>query len=176
LNYRDQELAEATAGTATRPAPGSSEDIKISLTQPERRELKVTASALYPVQHSIQLIAAARAGKPVFVADFFDGSEKAEKVYETTTVIGAKAPSTTLKALPKVPNAEKLDNVPAWPVSISYFEPGSDAKDAVPSYELSFLMYDNGVSRRLFMDYGDYAMRGELKEITFIDETPCGKK
>lgn len=175
LNYRDQQLAEATAGTATR-SPATGTDIRVELTQPERREVQVGASALFPVQHSIRMIAAARAGKTMFTADFFDGSEKAEKIYETTTVIGGKTPAATVRALPKVANAERLDAVPAWPVSISYFEPGIEGKDAVPSYELSFLMFENGVSRRLFMDYGDYAMRGELKEISFLEEARCPKK
>ena len=67
--------------------------------------------------------------------------------------------------------------MPAWPVSISYFEPdASDKGDAVPNYELSFLMFENGVSRRLFMDYGEHAMQGELKQITFLEPAPCSKR
>ena len=37
----------------------------------------------------------------------------------------------------------------SWPISISYYEDGNDKKDALPSYELAFLYFENGVSRRL---------------------------
>jgi hypothetical protein len=64
----------------------------------------------------------------------------------------------------------------AWPVSIGYFEPGSDHTDAVPAYELSFLFFENGVSRQLFIDYGEFSMRGDLKEIVFHPPSKCEQK
>ena len=73
-------------------------------------------------------------------------------------------------------NAEQLDQLAAWPVSIGYFEPGSDKKDAVPVYELSFLFFENGVSRKLFIDYGEFAIQGELKEIVFHPPSKCEQK
>jgi len=72
-----------------------------------------------------------------------------------------------------VKSAERLDQLPAWPVSIGYFEPGSDKSDAVPVYELTFLFFENGVSRKLFIDYGEFALRGELKEISFHEPSKC---
>ena len=70
-------------------------------------------------------------------------------------------------------NGEKLDVLPSWPGSISYFDPGSDKKDALPTYELSFRFYENGVSTRLVIDYGEFSIRGELKELTFLDPGKC---
>lgn len=169
--YRDRQLVESTAGVATRE-PGEGGDIKVDLTTPERRQVEVSGSALFPVQHSLHMLDAARSSERVFKADFYDGSENAEKVYLTTTYIGKKLADGN-KKLPKVANAERLDTVAAWPVSISYFEPDSGKQDAVPSYELSFLMFENGVSRRLFMDYGEHAMEGELTSITFLEPQRC---
>ena len=63
--------------------------------------------------------------------------------------------------------------MPAWPVSIGYFEPGTENKDAVPVYELTFLFFENGVSRKLFIDYGEFAIQGEIKEITFLEPGKC---
>ncbi len=71
------------------------------------------------------------------------------------------------RQLPQVKNAERLDSLKGWPVSIAYFEPGSGKQDALPVYELSFLMFENGVSRKLYIDYGEFALQGELTEITF---------
>jgi hypothetical protein len=116
---------------------------------------------------------AAKSGKASFRADLYDGSEKGEKVYDTISVIGHVVRPGGNRKLPPVKSAERLDQLPAWPVSIGYFEPGSDKSDAVPVYELTFLFFENGVSRKLFIDYGEFALRGELKEISFHEPSKC---
>jgi hypothetical protein len=128
------------------------------------------------VQHSIALLDAARAGKSIFRADLYDGSEKGEKVYDTVSIIGRHRPVGANRKLPKVKSAERLDQLAAWPVSIGYFEPDSESKDAVPVYELSFWFFENGVSRKLFIDYGEFAINGVLKEIVFHAPTKCEAK
>ena len=115
------------------------------------------------------------AGKTSFRADLFDGSEKGEKVYDTISMIGARKPPGANRALRVVQNAEALDAVAAWPVSIAYFEPGSDNSDAVPVYELSFLFFANGVSRKLYIDYGEFGLKGTLTEIQFLPQAAPGK-
>ena len=70
-------------------------------------------------------------------------------------------------------NAERLDELKGWPVSIAYFELGGGQQDAVPVYELSFLMFENGVSRKLYIDYGEFALQGELTSITFHEPSKC---
>ena len=47
-------------------------------------------------------------------------------------------------------------------------------QDSLPTFEIAFRFYANGVSRRLFIDYGDFAIRGELKEIEFLEPSKCG--
>jgi hypothetical protein len=61
-------------------------------------------------------------------------------------------------------------------VSIAYFEPGSDTKDALPAYELSFRIFENGVSSAMLIDYGEFAVRGELKELIYFKRTDCGSQ
>ncbi|MGE3067545.1 MAG: cell envelope integrity EipB family protein [Hyphomicrobiaceae bacterium] len=169
---RDQKATEATSGDASRQTPGGA--VKVELTQPAKKSLALDPQKIYfPVQHSIALLTAARAGKTLFRADLYDGSEKGEKVYDTVTSIGRQRPPGANRALAKVANAEPLDHLSAWPVSIGYFETGKDNEDAVPVYELSFLFYENGVSRNLTVDYGEFSMRGELKEITFLAPSKC---
>ena len=46
----------------------------------------------------------------------------------------------------------------------------------MPVYELEFLFFENGVSRKLFIDYGEFAIRGELKEIVFHAPSKCEPK
>jgi hypothetical protein len=169
--YRDQKLMEQAAGTATRGE--GDQDTRVDLTHPEPRSTAIGAGAMFPVQHSLKLIDAARRGYSQLTADFFDGSEGGEKTYVVAARIGKAVASSVSKALPRVGNTDKLDAVAAWPVVLSYYEQGTEAKDAVPVYEMSFLFYANGVSRRLVIDNGDYTMKGELSEFSLIDPTPC---
>jgi hypothetical protein len=169
--FRDDKATEATAGDATRAPTGS--DVKVELTKPAKKDLSLRMGVYFPIQHSIALLEAARSGKSVFRANLFDGSEKGEKVYDTVSFIGRLRPAGANKKLPALKDGERLDQVPAWPISIGYFEPGSDKKDAVPVYELTFLFFENGVSRQLFIDYGEFALQGEIKEITFLEPKKC---
>jgi hypothetical protein len=173
--YRDEKATEVTAGDAAR-ANTTDDNIKVELTKPAKKDLSLPARVYFPVQHSIALVNAAKDAKTIFRADLYDGSEKGEKVYDTISFIGRQRPPGSNQQLPQVKNAERLDQLAAWPISIGYFEPGSDGKDAVPVYELSFLFFENGVSRKLFIDYGEFAIQGELKEIIFHPPSKCDPK
>lgn len=170
--FRDEKATEVTAGDAARTP---SADIKVELTKPAKRDLSVPRGAYFPVQHSIALIEAAKGGRTNFRADLYDGSEKGEKVYDTVTAIGKQTRSQPARKLAGK-NVERMDNIVAWPVSIAYYETKSDKKDALPVYELSFLFLENGVSRNLLIDYGDFAIQGDLKEIDFLEPSKCEKK
>ena len=172
--YKDSKLSESTTGDAARAGPSG--EIKVELTKPTKKEMELKPNVFFPIQHSITLLDVAARGETVFQADLYDGSEKGEKVYATTAYIGRSRPAGFNKGLAPAKNAERLDELKAWPVSISYFEPGSQKTDAVPAYELAFLYFENGVSRRLFIDYGEFAIRGSLKEIIFLEPGKCDGK
>lgn len=168
----------ARVGTA-KPASGGPADkeaaVRIELDKPEARQLSFAASVYFPIQHSLKLLEIARSGGTTFEADLYDGSEKGDKLSSTTTFIGK--PSTDGNdALPEAAKA-KMASVRYWPIATSYFEktPGLAAQDAVPSHEMQGRLYENGVSSRLTLDYGDFALKGELKDITFLPEPTCAK-
>jgi hypothetical protein len=169
--FRDDKATEATAGDAARR--GATEEIKVDLTKPSKRTVFLPAGAYFPVQHTIALIQAARAAKASFRADLYDGSEKGEKIYDTVSALGRVQPPGGNRRLPQVTNADRLDTVRAWPVSIAYFEPRSDGTDALPVYEIMFWMFENGVSRKLHIDYGEFALQGDLTEIVFHEPSKC---
>ncbi len=171
--YRDDKVTEATVGEAARG--NADNDVKVELTKPAKKSVSVSSRVHFPVQHTIALLAAAKAAKSAFRAELYDGSEKGEKVYDTVAAIGRiQAPGGNRK-LPLVKNAERLDELKGWPVSIAYFELGTGAQDGVPVYELSFLMFENGVSRKLYIDYGEFALQGELTSIAFHEPSKCDK-
>ena len=169
--FRDEKPTEATAGDAARA--NGADAAKVELTKPVSKHLALPQRVYFPIQHSIALLNAASSGKRFFRADLYDGSEKGEKVYDTITAIGRVVSAGGNRQLPAVKNAERLDGIAAWPVSIGYFEPNSDRSDAVPVYELTFWFFENGVSRKLYIDYGEFAIQGELAQITFHEPSKC---
>ncbi|HEX7075690.1 MAG TPA: cell envelope integrity EipB family protein [Hyphomicrobiaceae bacterium] len=167
--YRNQQRVEQTVGEAVRRKT----EIRVELKQPKKKTIKLPNAAIFPIQHSSRMLEAAREGKHIFTTDLFDASEKGEKVYATNAYIGSRLPPGYNKQLPEVPGADVLNELPAWPVALSYYEKGTEQEDALPAYELSFIYFDNGVSRRLLIDYGNFSIRGELKELTILEPEPC---
>lgn len=169
--FRDDQLAETTQGDAGRA--NVSDGVRVELTKPDKKKLDLSGDIYFPMQHSIAMLAAAREGRQVFTADLYDGSEQGEKVYQTSAFIGQRADPGKVPLPEDVEGAQRLAALPSWPISISYYEPGAERTDALPSYELSFRFFDNGVSSRLYIDYGDFAILGELKELTFLEPSEC---
>ncbi len=106
---------------------------------------------------------AALANEKIVEAKVYDGSEDGEAILDTTTVIGNV---TTGAVSEKAAQIEGLSKLRRWPVSISYFEFGE--KDAGPMYVMSFDLYENGISRALKLDYGDFALAGEMTELALL--------
>ena len=167
--YKDAKLEETTDGDAARKPGG----IKVEITKPARKAVNLKGDTFFPVQHSMALLTAARNGTQFFIADLFDGSEKGEKVFTTASFIGRPNPAGYNRTLSQAKNVKPLDSLKSWPISISYFEGGADTRDAVPTYELAFLYFENGVSRRLVLDFGEFAVRGDLRQLDFLEPAKC---
>jgi hypothetical protein len=62
-----------------------------------------------------------------------------------------------------------------WPVTISYFDHSvaQDAGEQTPIYAITFELYENGVSRGLMLDYGDFVLSGNMTSIEMKDTKPC---
>ncbi len=169
--YRNDALADQTIGEATRRKRPA--EVRVELSKPKRKVVKLPLDTMFPIQHSMNLLQAARDGKSVFATNLFDASEKGDKVYVTNAFIGKRLEPGYNNSLPKVSEAGSLDALPAWPVAMSYFERDGAKEDAVPSYELAFVFFDNGVSRRIRIDYGDFSIRGDLKDLVMLDAGKC---
>jgi hypothetical protein len=171
--YRDDKVSEAATGEATRQ--GGAGEVKVDLTKPDKRSIFLPAGTYFPIQHTIALIRAARAGKASFRADLYDGSERGEKVFDTVAALGRPLAPGANRKLAGVAGADRLDAVRSWPVSIAFFEARAGRLDALPTYEIGFWMFENGVSRKLSFDYGDFALEGDLKDIVFHEPSKCAK-
>jgi len=169
--YLNDKLGDITMGRAVRETPN--EAVKVKLSQPAHAELNLAGPVLFPTQHSFALIEAARAGRTLFQARIYDGSEKGRKVYDTTAFIGTMvAPGADAK-LEAAAKDKGLGELASWPVSIGYFEPKGG--DLTPSYQIDFRLYENGVSRELLIDYGDFSIHGTLTALEYLRAPECPK-
>jgi len=170
-NFVDQNLVDTVDGHAERGASATAVD----LAKPEQKVLDLDAAVVFPTEHMVRVIAAARAGKTILQFPVFDGSDTGEKVYNTLTVIGGKLNSDERKHGDAADNESKLAAVPHWPVTISYFEKGKakESSEQTPAYTIGFELYENGISRALTLDYNDFVVAGKLSSLEIKDLKPC---
>ncbi|MGO4524807.1 cell envelope integrity EipB family protein [Microvirga sp. 2MCAF35] len=146
--------------------------LNVDLKQPKRKAFEAKGETVFPTEHLKRLIEAGRRGDSTLSVKVYDGSNKGDKVYDTLGLIGRKIEAGTATAsLEDVAQGEKLASVARWPVTISYFEEGK--ADRTPVYTISFELYENGVSRNLKLDYGDFALKGDLKRLDVQTPSAC---
>ena len=138
--------------------------LDITLSKPQTETVAVDNKVLFPTEHLMRIIVASKAGQHLLDAKVFDGSDDGKKVFDTTTIIGRPILGPASDA-PLQHNAA-MAAMPRWPVTISYFDPGK--KDEGPSYTLAFELYENGVSRALQFDYGDFSLGGEMTSLDLL--------
>lgn len=160
-------MTEEVSGTARE----TGEATQVALTEPEAKSVTLEASR-FPTVHMVEMLKKAEAGTNFYQTTIFDGSENADKVMATTVVIGK--PQTGTESGPGAEAAAPLSGQRRWPVSIAYFDEG-DAGEGLPTYRTTFLLYPNGITRDLLMDYGDFAITGKLTDLKLYDKPSCPK-
>jgi len=170
-NFLNQNLIDTVDGHAEHGGSATAVD----LAKPESKVLDIAASVVFPTQHMIRVIEAARAGKSILSFPVYDGSDTGDKVYDTLTVIGKKLMPDERKHDDVVDNEAKLASVPRWPVTISYFEKSKaqESTEQTPVYAIGFELYENGISRALSLDYNDFVVTGRLSSLEIKDVKPC---
>lgn len=163
----DNRGVEEIDGAASKSGDGA---LSVRLNRPQPSRLDLDQDVVFPTEHIVRIIEAAKAGEKMLSLKAFDGSDTGRKVFQTLTVIGKEAAAPPPE---KAAQAAQLKNLRRWPVTISYFE--EDKKDNAPNYVLSFDLYENGVSRALKLDYGDFVLAGEMKQLEFLPAKPCKK-
>lgn len=171
----DTRMGEADAGQVVdgdaERGPGGS--VAVRLKRPKTERVTPDGSAVFPNAQMRDVIAAAREGRSTFSEKVFDGSDDGHKVYETLAVIGREIAPGATDGLEAPARQDGLAKLRRWPVTMSYFMPGK--ADGTPIYVLGFDLYENGVSRALRLDYGDFALKGEMTQLELLPDKGCGR-
>jgi hypothetical protein len=170
-NFVDENLVDSVDGHARREASKTA----VALEKPQQKSLSLAAGVVFPTEHMVRVIKAARAGQAVLSFPVYDGSETGDKVFDTLTVIGHEIQPGERNHDDAAGGEPKLASVPRWPVTVSYFERGKAETNAeqLPAYAISFELYANGISRALALDYNTFVINGKLASIDIKDAKPC---
>ncbi|WP_157019774.1 cell envelope integrity EipB family protein [Mesorhizobium xinjiangense] len=168
-SYVDQTLDREIRGKATR----QKNKTMVELDEPEETDVQLAATQ-FPTQHLYELISKAEAGETFYETTLYDGSDEADEVMTTSVVIGKEREPMPGDA--EFPTARTIKPETFWPVSIAYFDQVEESGEVVPDYRINFKLHENGITRDLTMDYGDFSMKGKLVDLAIFQDAEACKK
>ena len=161
----DDKLVDDQQIKARRQSAGAV--INGSVTGSKTLNFQLAAGVLYPTQHQKKLLELAQQGITRDVSTIFDGSDGA-KLFRIITFIGKKRPPTEqLK-----PELAPLSKLASWPFQLGYYSNDDDQTDA-PEFQISFNMFENGISTEMLFDYGSYALKSQISRLEMMAAAPC---
>jgi hypothetical protein len=155
----DQEIR----GEAQLDGPGKGGTITFD--KPSPKTLKIPAGAMFPSAHTILLLEKAQAGENFVSRQVFDGATVDGAVLVTGAIGGKVEPD------PKDPMKAPILQRAGWRVRLAFFP--ADLTEEKPDYELGMLLLENGVSRDMLIDYGDYTIKAKLDNIEAMPKPNC---
>ncbi len=168
-NKVNERVVDGVDGKAARGDAG----IAVKLVKPADKTLNLDRKVAFPTEHMRRIIEAAEAGKTLLELPVYDGSETGEKVFSTLTVIGREIPPDEKMPDDAAAGNAALAGMKRWPVTISYFEQGASNGEQTPVYAIGFELYENGISRALVLDYGDFVVEGTMSKLELKDTPAC---
>jgi hypothetical protein len=165
-NTRNGKTEEDIGGEARLDGPGQGGTA--DFTQPREETLTLAPGVLFPAAHTIRLIESAASGDAFFAAKVLDG-ESGQNAADVSAVIGA--PLDAASSAAAEPVKSPLLERPSWRVHLAFFPAG--AASDTPKYQLDMRLLDNGVTRDMMFDYGDFTIKATLKEIEALPKPSC---
>jgi hypothetical protein len=165
-------VEEEFAGTVTPAEESPGYTISYEEGGPER----LPAETIFPTRLTAELVAAALAGSSQLRRTIFDGSDNGRYYFVSAVIgdpvldLGQNGATEETAAAAEDDPAAHLEGMRSWPVLLSYYRAGS--REEVPEYEVRFRLYESGVADEVIMDYGTFAMRGELQRLA-VRPNPC---
>jgi hypothetical protein len=119
----------------------------------------------FPVNHLRAVLSGAAEGKMIHSGPIFLGGEREDSLFYASSIVGKPI------QLAADPLLGALGQASYRPLQIAYYKP--DATEPVPDYAIEYLLQENGVIRQYSVDYGNFAMRATLMDVTALEEPDC---
>lgn len=154
-------VSQRVAGEAeVRPDGGT-----VRYTEPQAKEEALPPGTLLPMLHTVRALATARAGQRLLVTPLLDGTDP-DGAQDTTTVISAWTPP---QPNPRFPDLAKFGSAR---MRVAFFDRkaggGSGGGASAPDYEVGLRYWENGVADELNMDFGDFTVNGQMRELALL--------
>ncbi len=135
--------------------------------KPESKTVPLKPGTMFPSAHTLRVLAQVGTDDNLFSVPIFDGAE-AEGASQVNTILGKLRPPAPTQT--KVKDKDLLA-AKAWQVSLAFFPtaPG----EALPEYETSMELLENGIMRSMLVDYGDFRVRMELESLEKVPSPAC---
>ncbi len=171
-SFLNEQLERTIKGKARRSEKG----LSVVLEKPAARIIEF-AEADFLTTHLVKMIELAKSGEHYLRGDIFDGSDNGDEVVGTSSFIsGAKTVFDSKDGL-KAQIVTSLKDIKAWPVSMSYFAKTENATgERLPIFETSFLLFENGVSSDLVLNYPEYTLSAKLSELELFEKGNCNRE
>ncbi len=167
--------------------------VKVTFSKPVERTTTLPAGTLFPTQATRGIIATAMTGGTSMRFHVYEGFENGRSRL-ASVIIGREITTADIGTMRKTaaPDYERREKRPqntpesllsglrAWPVSMAYYPEGNGKggkrkKDfGLPEYEISFILYENGVLADPVLRYDDFTLKGTLVKLKLgRREMPC---
>ncbi len=166
--YLNGVLNTQESGVAHRSEDGKT----IILEKDGANPVPLPGDTMFPTAFNNLLASEAAAGKNRMSAPLFDGTE--DKISTATAFIGKLREASPDADKVKIDNmqfGQPVKGQQAWPVRMSYFDHAE--ADGMPSFQMGFLLFKNGISSQLTLEYDDVLMKGELVGVEYFKPGSC---
>ena len=153
-NYEgDARIGATGAGTAVVRHSGGKEEVVHTLPSGTR----------FPTTHAMELLGTALEGRRLHISPLFDGTSEGG-AFSVTTAIGRELPQD------QAADNALLESL-SWPMTLAFFK--QDQGEDMPDFEVRLRYHLNGVAQDLIQDFGDFTLKGSLKELEALPAPEC---
>ncbi len=133
---------------------------------PEEREITLPKGAIFPTQHSLELLSAAEGeGLPLWRV-VFDGSGDDGFFGISAALARPLAPGEEPGEIAQAVAAQS-----SWRLQLAFFDIKNQT--GAPEQEQALRIFANGVVDELELDYGDFVVKARLRELKPFDAPDC---
>ncbi len=158
------ERSEVLRGTAERDDEGAGTAL---FSKPKGLSYSLARGFFFSSEHTLELVARAKAGEKLFNSIMFDGTDRDGPV-EVNAVIGPEIMAADTGA-GKDLDKELLQGR-SWKIRLAFFS--LKERESAPLYEMTIVLHENGVVSYISVDYKAFSVEQKLKA---LEKLPPGK-